>query len=58
MLDQAIKRNREFCARETGCVPDGIRDRARLGCNPDLAHANVRIVLLNQDRFERRHGGA
>jgi CO/xanthine dehydrogenase Mo-binding subunit len=44
-------------------VPDGIRDRARRAGNADLAdpfdaeRVDVRIVLLDQDRFERRHVG-
>jgi hypothetical protein len=44
-------------------VPNGVCDRAGRAGDPDLAHAfdaervDVRIVLLDQDRLERRHIG-
>ena len=63
MCDQTIKRDREFAHANSRCVPDGIGDRARRAGDADLAdpfdaeRIDVRIVLLDQDRFERRQVG-
>jgi hypothetical protein len=58
-----LERDREFAHANSGRMPDRIGDRARRAGDADLADAldaeriHVRVVFLDQDRFERRHVG-
>ena len=57
--EQAVERDRKFTHTDAGCMPDRVRNRARCAGDADLANAldakrvDMRIALLDQDRFER-----
>src|ERR1700734_518171 len=60
-FEQAVKRDRKFARADAGRVPDCIGDRPRRAGDADFTdpldakRIDVRVVFLDQDRFERGH---